>query len=119
MLSTGLPLRVTPDGKLAQQDSFDAVLGLIKAMAGTTATTWPHARWFGLLEQFNEAARREKQDHENLKDAINAGLGELGVADIRVQSVTTGTIDGHGRRTFQITMVDGRGEARFGQVAAA
>ena len=118
MPSTALPLRVTSDGKLAQQDSFDAVLGVIRIMAGTTATSLPHARWFGLFELFHEASRREKQDHENLKDAINAALRELGVAEFQVQSVTTGAIDGTGRRGFQMTMVDGRGDARFGEIAA-
>ncbi|MGE0442938.1 MAG: hypothetical protein AB7L66_17615 [Gemmatimonadales bacterium] len=115
MLATALPVRIGPDGKLLQEDAFDAVLRIIAVMAGTTPTTWPHAPWFGLLEAFGEASRRERQDHENLRDAINLALRELGVADIRVQSVTTGSMDG-GRRPFQLTLVDQRGDARFGQV---
>ena len=117
-LSTALPLRVTPDGKLAQQDTFDAVLELIRVMAGTTSTTWPAARWFGLFEQFSEAARREKEDHESLRDAINVALRELGVGHIQVQSLTTGEPDG-GRRPFQLTLVDSGGQARFGRIVPA
>ncbi len=115
---TALPVRVTPDGKLAQQDPLDAVLGLIRIMAGTTSTTWPHARWFGLLELFLEAAGREKQDHETLKDALNTGLQNLGVTDYRIQSVTTGPLDGGGRRSFQLTIQDPAGQALFGQIGA-
>lgn len=117
-MATGFPLRVMPDGKLVQQDSFDAVLGLIKVMAGTTATTWPHARWFGLYEAFSEAATREKQDHEGLKDSLNTALRELGVDRFAVQAVTTDVIDGTGRRGFRLTITDESGQARFGQMAA-
>lgn len=117
-MPTAIPLRVTPDGKLLQQDSFDAVLGLIKVMAGTTATTWPHAKWFGLYEAFAEAARREKQDHEGLKDALNTAFGELGVTAYTVDAVTTDLIDGSGRRGFRLTLIDQAGQARFGEMAA-
>jgi len=118
LLSTALPLRVTPAGKLAQQDTLEALLGLMGKMAGTTAATWPHARWFGLFEAFEAAARREKQDHENLKDALNIAFGELGIDLYHVQSVTTGPIETDGRRTFQVTLVDAEGHALFGQIAA-
>lgn len=118
MRSTALPLSVQPDGRLAQIDAFDAVIGLVGVMAGTTSTTWPHAPWFGLLEAFTEAARRERQDHENLRDAINLALRNLGVERVKVQSVTTGAIDG-GRRAFQLTLIDETGQARFGSVSAA
>ena len=117
-MSIALPLRVTPDGKLVEQDSFEAVLGLIKVMAGTTSTTWPHVRWFGLYEAFSEAATREKQDHEGLKDSLNTALREVGVTAYVVQAVTTDVIDGTGRRGFRMTITDESGQARFGQVAA-
>ncbi len=47
-----LPFRITPDGQLARTDGASAVLRLIQAMVATTATSWPHARWFGLHERF-------------------------------------------------------------------
>ena len=117
-MSTALPLRVTAQGTLAQQDAFDAVLGLIQAMAGTTSTTWAHAPWFGLFEAFAEAASREKQDHEGIKDSLNQALREMGVGNYQVLSVTTAEIDGSGRRQFRLTVTDPGGQARFGQVAA-
>ncbi len=113
-----LPLRVKPDGRLDEQDPFDAVLASIRVMAGTTKTTWPHAPWFGLFEQFIEAATRQKQDHESLKDAINLGLDRLGVSGYKVHAVTTGPIDGSGQRTFQLTIHDSAGQALFGSVGA-
>lgn len=115
---TALPLRVTPEGRLAQQDPLEAVLETIRVMAGTTATTWPHAPWFGLFELFTEAAGRQKQDHESLKDALNLALGNLGVAAYTVQAVTTGAADGSGRRSFQLTLLDRQGQALFGRVDA-
>jgi hypothetical protein len=118
MRSTALPLSVQSDGRLAQVDQFDAVIDLVGVMAGTTSTTWPHAPWFGLLDAFTEASRRERQDHETLRDAINLALRHLGVDQIKVQSVTTGAIEG-GRRAFQMTLIDDRGQARFGSVRAA
>ncbi|MBX3145449.1 MAG: hypothetical protein KF785_01655 [Gemmatimonadales bacterium] len=117
MLSTALPLRIDATGSLVRQDDFDAVLGLISAMAGTTSTTWPHARWFGLFEAFTDAGRRQQQDHETLKDAINLALRELGVEQFRVQSVTTVRSDhGFGHRHFRITMTDALGRSRFAEL---
>jgi hypothetical protein len=118
-MATALPLRVTPDGRLAQQDPVDAILAMIRVMAGTTASTWPHARWFGLLETFLEASAREKQDHEGLKDALNAALGHLGVTGYVVEAVTTGPLDGSGRRSFELTLRDPGGRSCFGRVAAS
>lgn len=118
MPSTALPVRVTPEGKLEQQETLDATLELVRAMAATTATTWPHAPWFGLLELFEEASKREKQEHEALKDALNTAFDELG-AEYRVQSVVSGTRGGDGRRGFQLTFVDRGGKSFFGEVATA
>ena len=117
-MSIALPIRVMPNGTLAQQDPFDAVLALFGKMAATTSATWPHARWFGLYEAFLEASRREKQDHEGLKDALNTALSELGASAYVVKAVTTGVIDDQGVRHFQITMADETGRARFGDLAA-
>ena len=118
MRCTALPFRVTPEGKLEQQDGFDAVLELIRAMAGTTATNWPHAPWFGLLELFAEAANRDRQDQESLKDAINVALKNLGVVEWTVQSVVTGRVGGTGQRRFKLTIEDRAGQALFGDIDA-
>ncbi len=118
MRCTALPLRVTADGRLEQQEGLDAVLELVKIMAGTTSTTWPHAPWFGLLEAFQEAAHRERQDQESLKDAINTALKELGVSWLSAYAVTTGGFDPQGRRTFQMTFHDRSGQVLFGALAA-
>lgn len=118
MRCTALPFRVTPEGKLEQQDGFDAVLELIRAMAGTTAATWPHAPWFGLLELFDEAARRDRQDQESLKDVINVALKQLGVVEWKVQAVVTGRVDGGGKRRFKLTLEDAAGQALFGEIDA-
>jgi hypothetical protein len=115
---TALPLRITPDGRLDRQDPLDAVLGMIRVMAGTTRTTWPHAPWFGLFELFTEAAERQKQDHEALKDSLNTALAKLGISGYTVHAVTTGSIDGSGRRSFQLTIHDPAGQALFGKVGA-
>jgi len=115
--SIALPLRIDATGSLVRQDDFDAVVGIIGKMAGTTSTTWPHARWFGLFEAFMEAGRRQQQDHESLKDAINLALRELGVQQFRVQAVTTVRSDhGFGHRHFRITMTDAEGRSRFAEL---
>ncbi|MHB1328306.1 MAG: hypothetical protein ACYC2K_08905 [Gemmatimonadales bacterium] len=119
MFSTALPLRIDATGSLIRQDDFDAVVGVIGQMAGTTSTTWPHAKWFGLFEAFSEAGRRQQQDHESLKDAINLALRELGVQRYRVQAVSTVRSDqGFGHRHFRITMVDADGRSRFAELDA-
>lgn len=117
-MPAALPLRVAPDGKLVQTDEVDAVLGIIRVMAGTSARAWPHAPWFGLLEAFTEAARRDRQDHEGLKDALNHGLRQLGVADHQVQALVTGPVSAEGHRTFRLTLLDRGGRAVFGEMAA-
>jgi hypothetical protein len=118
MRSIALPLRITPQGRFVEQEGFDAILGLVQVMAGTSSRAWPHAPWFGLLEAFIEAARRDRTDHEGLKDAINAALGNLGVEGYRVQSITTGPLGVDGRRAFRLTMESPEGKALFGEMAA-
>jgi len=118
-MPTALPLRVNPDGKLDQQDDLDATLGIVQIMVGTSAKLWAHAPWFGLFELFNDAARRDKQEHEALKDAINSALTRLGVDGFRVQSVMSGEILTNGRRKFNITLMDREGRAAFGDVQSA
>lgn len=117
-MPAALPLAVTADGKLVQQDRFEAVLGIVRVMAGTSARAWPHAPWFGLLEAFTEAARRDRQDHEGLKDALNHALRQLGVTDYQVQSLVTGPVSAGGHRTFRLTLLDPEGRAVFGEMAA-
>jgi hypothetical protein len=118
MRSTALPLRLANDGKLVQADRFDAILSVIQAMAGTSTQAWPHAPWFGLQEAFTEAARRDREDHEGLRDAINAGLRELGVTDYRVQALVTGPVTPDGHRVFRLTLLDPEGRAVFGEMPA-
>ncbi len=119
-MPTAFPLRVLPDGSLAQQDQFDAVIEVMKFFALTGATALPHAPWFGLFEAFTAAGQRQNQDHENLKDALNVALGKLGVTSVLVKAVSTGTMDPRtGRRSFQVTMEDEQGVVRHGEVQAA
>ena len=118
MRSIALPLRITPQGRFVEQEGFDAMLGLVQVMAGTSSRAWPHAPWFGLLEAFTEAARRDRTDHEGLRDAINLALERLEVDGYRVQSITTGAPRGDGRRSFRLTMASPDGTARFGEMAA-
>lgn len=118
MRSTALPLRITPQGRFVEQEGVDAVLGLIRVMAGTSTRAWPHAPWFGLLEAFTEAARRDRTDHEGLRDTINAALANLGVEGLRIQSITTGALGVDGRRSFRLTMMSPDGTALFGEMAA-
>lgn len=119
-MPTAFPLRVLPDGSLAQLDQFEAVIEVMKFIALTGSTALPHAPWFGLFEAFTEAGRRQNQDHENLKDGLNIALGKLGVTAVRIQAVSTGTMDPRtGRRAFRVTMVDEHGAVRHGEVQAA
>jgi len=118
MRSTAFPIRVAPDGTLAQGEAFDGVLAMIRVMAGTSTRAWPHAPWFGLYESFIEAAQRDRQDHEGLKDAINNALKRLGVTDYLVQALATGAFAPDGRRQFRITMVGPDGRSIFGEMAA-
>jgi hypothetical protein len=118
MTSTAHPLHVTPDGRLAQQDRFAALLGMLQVMAGTSTRVWPHAPWFGLFEAFSEAARRDRQDHEGLKDAINHALRQLGVADFEVQSLSTGAPTFDGKREFRLSVRDPEGRIVFGEFKA-
>jgi len=119
-MPTAFPLRVLPDGSLAQQDHFDAVIEVMKFVALTGKTALPHAPWFGLFEAFTEAGQRQNQDHENLKDSLNTALGKLGVKSVQVKSVSTGGMDPRtGRRSFRVTMEDEHGVVRHGDVQAA
>ena len=103
----GLPLRVTPDGQLERSDGAAAILRLIQAMVATTATSCPHARWFGLHERFL-AINADVEDQAGLADALNEALVQLGVTWARVQhvrSVRGGAA--YGERRFDISLLVG------------
>lgn len=118
MAPTAPQIQVTPAGRLEETDDLSAILGVLQVMIGTTSTHWPHAPWFGLYEAFAAAAKREKSDHEALKDAINLAWRELGVADFTVESVTTAEADDAGRRQFALVVSDRSGQSLFGTVHA-
>jgi hypothetical protein len=83
-----LPLRVGADGQIERKDAVDALCDLMGSMAGTTAGTWPHARWFGLHEVIL-GARLELQDQSVLADAYNRAFTELGIDWARVHEIRT------------------------------
>jgi hypothetical protein len=102
-----LPFRVTPEGQLARSDGASAVLRLIQAMVATTASSWPHARWFGLHERFL-SVNADVEDQAGLADALNEALQRLGVPWARVQhvrSVRGGAA--YGERRFDISLLVG------------
>lgn len=109
-------LRVSASGRLDTEDDLAAVLGVLRVMAGTTSTHWPHASWFGLYEAFAEAARQQKQDHELLRDAINTAFRELGIDGYHVASLSAAARDGTGTRGFELVIEDSEGRAHFGAV---
>ncbi|MCA9739743.1 MAG: hypothetical protein R3E98_02410 [Gemmatimonadota bacterium] len=110
------PLRVGPDGRLARTDRVDALLGLVRVMAATSARVWTHAPWFGLHETFGEA-NPALEDHPRLADALNRALEELKIGWARVDSVRLET---RGRfaetRHFDVTLRLDDGDFRHGRV---
>jgi hypothetical protein len=101
-----LPLRVTPDGKLARAEGADSLLRLIQAMVGTTAGHWPHAPWFGLHEAFLRV-NPDIEDHASLADALNDALAQLHVGWARVQRVRSVRGAEYGERRFDVTLLVG------------
>jgi hypothetical protein len=114
--TVSLPLRITRDGQLDRGEGTDQVIRLIQAMAATTATTWPHAPWFGLFEQFNEA-NLGLQEQPGLVDALNAALRNLGAAWAEVQRVRTAADRAQGERRFDITLLIDGEQAVHGTIA--
>ncbi len=98
-----LPLRVTPDGRLARDDGATALLRLIQAMVATTAGSWPHAPWFGLHERFL-AINADVEDQAGLADALNEALTRLGVTWGRIQQVRSVRGAEYGERGFSVTL---------------
>ncbi|MEO7521177.1 MAG: hypothetical protein ABIW79_05120 [Gemmatimonas sp.] len=108
------PVTLAADGQLARADQADAVAELIGVMAATSEAFWPHAPWFGLLEQF-ESARADVQEHPRLADAINLALRELGTDDLSVATVRNAP-SVFGERRFDLIMTTGSGAPLFRQV---
>ena len=112
-----LPLRVGPDGRLARADPWDALMRLVRAMAATSQSAWPHAPWFGLEETF-AAANRQLEEHPEIADALNRALAGLGVRWTRVETVRClPTAPGSGERGFRVVLVDGGGRAVHADLA--
>lgn len=116
MRTVALPIRVDRNGQLARADAVDALLQVIRAMAGTTADVWPHAPWFGLYEQFAEA-NLGLEDQQGLADALNVALERLDISWATVHAVKTARQRGLGERRFEITLLVEGGEPVYGQVA--
>jgi len=114
--TVALPIRVDRNGQLARADAVDALLQVIRAMAGTTADVWPHAPWFGLYEQFAEA-NLGLEDQQGLADALNVALERLDISWATVHAVKTARQRGLGERRFEITLLVEGGEPVYGQVA--
>jgi len=98
-----LPLRITPDGRLAREDGASAVLRLVQAMVATSAGSWPHARWFGLHERFL-AINADVEDQAGLADALNDALTRLGVSWARVLQVRSVRGAEVGERAFHVIL---------------
>jgi hypothetical protein len=107
MRTVSLPIRITRAGQLERGEATDQVIRLIQAMAATTSTSWPHARWFGLFEMFNDA-NLGLQEQPALVDALNTALANLGAGWAEVQRVRTSPDRKPGERRFDITLlIDG------------
>lgn len=115
MRTVALPIRVDRNGQLARADAVDALLQVIRAMAGTTADVWPHAPWFGLYEQF-AGANLGLEDQQGLADALNVALERLDITWAEVHAVKTARQRGLGERRFDITLLVEDGEPVYGQV---
>lgn len=113
-VSLGVPLALAPDGQLQRTDQGDAVANLIGVMASTSQHFWPHAPWFGLLEQF-ESARADVQEHPRLADAINTALRELGADNVSVVTVRNAP-SSFGDRRFDLVLQDVDNATVFRQV---
>jgi hypothetical protein len=110
-----LPIRVDRNGQLGRADSVDALLQLIRAMAGTTADVWPHAPWFGLYEHF-AGANLGLEDQQGLADALNLAFAKLGVTWAQVHAVKSASRRALGERRFDITILVEGEEPVYGQV---
>lgn len=115
-LTLALPLALASDGQLQRVEQADAVAQLIGVMATTSQSFWPHAPWFGLLEQF-ESARPDVQEHPRLADAINTALRELGTDGLSVATVRNAPAL-FGERHFDLIMTDATNTPVFRQVKA-
>ena len=115
MRTVALPIRVDRNGQLARADAVDALLQVIRAMAGTTAEVWPHAPWFGLYEHFVDA-NLGLEDQQGLADALNVALERLDITWAKVHAVKTARNRQLGERRFDITLLVEDGEPVYGQV---
>lgn len=113
-MALALPVALAADGQLDRADLADAVAELIGVMAATSQGFWPHAPWFGLLEQF-ESARADVQEHPRLADAINVALRELGSSELSVVTVRNAPST-YGERRFDLVLTSGDGAPVFRQV---
>ena len=115
-LALAVPLAIEPNGQLQRADAGDAVAQLVGVLASTSEQFWPHAPWFGLLEQF-QSARADVQEHPRLADAINLALRELGADDVTVTTVRNAA-SVFGERRFDLVMTGADDATIFRQVKA-
>lgn len=117
MRALALPIRINPDGRLERTEPGEALLQVVQAMVASSAASWAHAPWFGLHELFL-AANPAVRDQHRLAEALNRALGELGLTQVRVASVTARAADAPGERRFDITFVSEGEPPLYGSVTA-
>ena len=101
------PIRVGADGRLERTDDpVGSLLSVVRAMAASPASSWGHARWFGLQEVF-EAVNPELQEQPAVADALNHALKQLGIHWVTVTTVLLDHGTPPGERRFRLTLKTG------------
>jgi hypothetical protein len=104
-----LPLRIGRDGLFERTNRVNSLMGVIRAMAASPASTWGHAPWFGLQEVISRASEERGEDQPEVEDALNRGLAGLGIHWARVTAVILPRGQVPGERSFTLTLELGDG----------
>lgn len=83
------------------ENPWEALGALVQTMFATSTTTWVHAPWFGLYEFVSDF----RNDGDDIRDALNEALRELGITWAAVSSLRVKNDREQGERLFDLEFV--------------
>lgn len=109
------PLRLESDF-LRRTDETEAVLTLIRLMAGTPGGSWQGGRHFGVRDIF-EGARTNPNAPRVAAERMNLALADLNITGYRVKSIDKETSSSRDVDTYVVTIMSTADESKTYSVA--
>ncbi len=102
------PLRLE-NAFLRRCEEPEAILALVRVMAGTPNGSWPACPHFGVRDFFEQARLKPDLPRQAAQE-MNRALEDLGITHYKVQAIVTEPRANRDIDSYEVTLVDSSGE---------